>query len=77
MVRPRSPAAANCFKFADSAAAPVGIAGATVRAPVCSKCNASMRLSSVAPHPQYINLDEWTYTCGCGQTASQLVTNRL
>jgi hypothetical protein len=40
--------------------------------PVCPTCDTPMRLARVEPHPDYVNLDQWTYVCGCGMTSKKL-----
>jgi hypothetical protein len=49
---------------------------AAIRAPICETCETPMRLVRVEPHHRYTNLDEWTYTCTCGATASHFVAHK-
>jgi hypothetical protein len=44
--------------------------------PVCPTCDTPMRLVRVEPHPDYVNLDQWTYVCGCGMTSSHFVSHK-
>ena len=45
------------------------------RSPTCPKCGTLMRLVVVEPNPNYVNLDMWSYTCDCGETANNLVAH--
>jgi hypothetical protein len=44
--------------------------------PMCSICGKPMRLNAVEPNPHYTNLDLWSYTCECGESANNFVAHR-
>jgi hypothetical protein len=44
--------------------------------PTCPACGNAMRLATAQPFPRYINLDECTYVCDCGQTMSNLLAHK-
>ena len=39
----------------------------TERKPIgCGKCKGRMNVARVKPHSRFADLEEWTYTCQCG-----------
>src|SRR5207253_730140 len=41
--------------------------------PTCPRCGTAMRLVGVMPSATYLNVDQWTYVCYCGEHVDNLV----
>ena len=41
--------------------------------PVCPACGKTMRLIEAQPHPRFVNLDDSTFRCDCGEEGKYIM----
>jgi hypothetical protein len=45
-------------------------------APLCASCGKTMRLTLTVPSNRYVNLDDCTYRCDCGEESNYVMARK-